>query len=382
MKKIVTAGDGIKIVAAVEAIYHAATDPLSWPDALQAIADCFDDVGGVLLWQRDDGSFGSIASAGLAAAQQDYQARGWHMRDTRSIRAVERNLWLGDDAVTERHFISESEMEIDPFYNDFLHCHGLRWCAGVGIAPDPHISVGLSVQRLARKPPYSDEELALVTTLGRHTEKALRMSMRMLDAELNNVGLGDALARVGIGVFALDRVGRVVFSNPAAQRLIGGNVDVVDGRLNVGSGAERAEIRAKIKQMLSGEPAAVVADPKPILIRRSPNDRPLIAYLLPIASRERVIEKFLTHTRAIVLVIEPKDDDPPDPAVVRDLLGLTLGEARVASMIGFGLAPREAASRLGITEESVRTVLKRVFAKTEISRQSELSAMLTKLVLR
>jgi len=67
---------------------------------------------------------------------------------------------------------------------------------------------------------------------------------------------------------------------------------------------------------------------------------------------------------------------------VRDVLGLTLGEARVAALVGFGLPPREAASRLGIAEETARNVLKRVFSKVGVSRQSELVGLLTKLVLR
>jgi DNA-binding CsgD family transcriptional regulator len=107
-----------------------------------------------------------------------------------------------------------------------------------------------------------------------------------------------------------------------------------------------------------------------------------VLYVLPIATRMRAVEQFLTHTRAIVLVIDPKADDPADPALVRDLLGLTLGEARVAALVGSGLPPREAAARLGIGEETARTALKRVFSKVGVSRQSELTALLTKLVLR
>jgi DNA-binding CsgD family transcriptional regulator len=68
--------------------------------------------------------------------------------------------------------------------------------------------------------------------------------------------------------------------------------------------------------------------------------------------------------------------------VVRDVLGLTLAEARVAALVGSGLAPREAAAKLGIAEETARTALKRVFAKVGVSRQSELTALLAKLVLR
>jgi len=50
--------------------------------------------------------------------------------------------------------------------------------------------------------------------------------------------------------------------------------------------------------------------------------------------------------------------------------------------VGAGLPPKEAAERLGIAEETARTVLKRVFSKVGVSRQSELVAVLAKLVLR
>jgi DNA-binding CsgD family transcriptional regulator len=92
-------------------------------------------------------------------------------------------------------------------------------------------------------------------------------------------------------------------------------------------------------------------------------------------------DHFLTSTRAIVLAIESKASEPPDPTIVRDILGLTLGEARIAAIVGSGIQPREAANRLGISEETARNVLKRVFAKVGVSRQSELVALLTKLVL-
>jgi DNA-binding CsgD family transcriptional regulator len=67
---------------------------------------------------------------------------------------------------------------------------------------------------------------------------------------------------------------------------------------------------------------------------------------------------------------------------VRDLLGVTLGEARVASLVSAGLTTREAGLKMGVTEETARTVLKRVYSKVGISKQSELAALLTRLVLR
>jgi len=91
---------------------------------------------------------------------------------------------------------------------------------------------------------------------------------------------------------------------------------------------------------------------------------------------------FLTNVRVIVLVINPVANASADPAVVRDLFGLTLGEARVAALVGSGAPPAAAAEKLGIAEGTARVVLKRVFSKIGISRQSELSALLARLVLQ
>ena len=64
------------------------------------------------------------------------------------------------------------------------------------------------------------------------------------------------------------------------------------------------------------------------------------------------------------------------------MLGLTPGEAHIASPVGSGLPPRGAAEELGIPEETARTVLERVSSKVGVTRQSELAALMTKLVPR
>ena len=370
-----------RFVAAVEAIYGAAPDPSRWPRALQSIADCFGDVGGNLIWRRDDGQFGVITSPSLEAGAAEYE-REWWRQDIRAQRNAERFYWARGETATDRHLVSDEEVETHPFYTQFLARHGLKWVAGTGVSPDPHVMVGIAVQRLAAKPPFTDAELDVLTRLGRHVEKSLRLSIRLFDAELLKLGLGEALVRVGIGVFALDSLERVVFSNRAGQGLLGDGLDVIGERMVVGSPSERAAAEGAIRRMIEGRPEDLVADPKPILIQRRKTGRPLTVYVLPIRASTSPAHQFLTHARAIVLVIDPEADGPADPAVVRDVLGLTLGEARVASLVGSGLPPREAAEKLGISEETARTALKRVFSKVGVSRQSELTALLTKLVLR
>lgn len=371
------------LLAAIDAVYDAAPDPSRWSHALGAIADCFGDVGAVLLWRKDDGSFGTIVSDGLVEAQRDYEEGGWASRDIRAIRGVERGYFFNGIPAADSHLCAPDEINSDPFYTEFLARHGLGWVAAIAVSPDPHVGAMLSVQRAsARKPEFSGDELDLLARIGRHIEKSLRLSIRLLDAELARMGLGEALARIGIGVFALDSLGRVVFSNPAGQRIVGDDIQLVHKRLRIGSGATREAVDKAIANTLRGDRLDLIADPRPILIHSMLSSRRLVVYVLPVKMQTNLAEQFLTHTRAIVLAIEQSQDEPADPAVVRDALGLTLGEARIAALVGSGLPPREAAERLGIAEDTARNLLKRVFSKVGVSRQSELVALLAKLVLR
>lgn len=372
-----------KFVAAVEAIYSCAPAPSDWPCALQAIADVFGDIGVVLLWSRDDGAYGTIVSPKLAAAQEDFQQKWWRY-DIRSIRVLEQAYLTRQEACTDRHVVTPQEIEEHPIYTQFLVPHGLGWFAAVTISPDALINVWISVQRAKAKEPFSDTELDTLARLARHAEQSLRLSVRLFDAEFSKLGLGEALARVGIGVFALDSLKRVVFANPAATGLLGDGLAIVNGRLFASAPFERRALDAAIEQMIRAAPEDVCGAPRPILIHRQQSERPLALYVLPIADRsfDSAATQFLTGTRAIVLVIDPQSKAPADPAVVRDVLGLTLGEARLAALIGTGLAPKSAAEKLGITEHTARTVLKSVFAKTGVSRQSELAILLTRLILR
>lgn len=368
-------------VAAVEAIYDAAAVPERWPQALQEIADSFGDVGAIMIYEREDGGIGSICSPGLEAAQRDDDAGEWWRQDIRFSRSIERGAIARHDAVTDRDIASAEEMRTLPFYTQFLRRHGLGWFGGVGISPDPRMSVALSIQRSNQKHAWTEEELDRLSRIGRHVENALRLGIRLINAEASQLALSDALTRVGVGVFMLAGDGRVLFTNPAGEALLGDELIVSSGRLTARAQGPREALHARIRSASLGE-AGAVDDPRPILVPRG--QRGILAvHILPVRpAGGGAVETLLATTTAIAVVTSSEASGPADPALVRDLFGLTLAEARLAALVGNGLAPREAGERLGITEATARTTLKRVFQKTGATRQSELAALLARMVVR
>jgi DNA-binding CsgD family transcriptional regulator len=364
----------------LDAIYLAATDPERWPDALEATANFFGDVGGLLIYQRADRTFATVASPGLAAAQAAFEQGGWWRHDFRMSRAMERGYILSREAVTDRHLASDEEIEASPYYRDFLGAFGLKWFAGMMISPDPEVAAALSIQRSAHKSPYSDAELDAFEFIARHVENALRIGIRLISAEVANLTLLDAFDRLDMGVFLLDGLGRIVFSNEAAR---GVSDESWVGAASITSGDRPATalLRKAIEDCLR-EPLAEGWAPRPVLVRRPQDGNSLAIYALPMKFPSTLPMDRLLAAAKVLLLVAGTPRSQVDPAAVRDLLDLTLGEARLAALVGNGIAPREAAARLGITEQTARSVLKRVFAKTGTSRQSELAGLITRLVLR
>ena len=135
---------------AVDFIYDAALQPTLWPQALQAVADCFQDIGAVLIWRRDDGGFGTIVSPGLSAAHADYEAN-WQMNDPRPVRSFERAFLAPRDVITDLDVMTAEEIETLPIYTRFLARYGLGWFASTMLSPD----VGRSPVSVSSEPKAS-----------------------------------------------------------------------------------------------------------------------------------------------------------------------------------------------------------------------------------
>lgn len=101
--------------------------------------------------------------------------------------------------------------------------------------------------------------------------------------------------------------------------------------------------------------------------------------------QSQVIERLLPHlTRAIHigerLLGSPFGDLRPTlDERLRCTYGLSRAEARIAILIAHGRAPKEAASMLGTSWNTVRTHLSRVFLKTRTRKQSELASLIARI---
>ena len=81
----------------------------------------------------------------------------------------------------------------------------------------------------------------------------------------------------------------------------------------------------------------------------------------------------------LLLFTDPLESATGSVVKMLRLLGLSPAEARIAMLVGTGHPPKEVATELRITENTVRSVLKTIYGKLSVSRQSELAQMVARL---
>ena len=80
-------------------------------------------------------------------------------------------------------------------------------------------------------------------------------------------------------------------------------------------------------------------------------------------------------TLAAILVTDGNGGAQPDTEALRTFYGLTPAEAELTALLSRGLSLDEAADRRGVSRNTARGQLKRIFAKTRTNRQAELVRM-------
>ncbi len=197
-------------VAAIEAIYGAASEPSQWPSALQAIGCCFHDSGAVLLLSRGPEDFEVIVSSGLeTATTNDGAVSAWGQ-----ILSAEQPSDV--NALASQQPASFGGIDFHLIRVPLRAHHDTR-----SVYSPREMTAMVGLVRTDGRTAYSDDERALLRKLADNIQAALHIGVRLLDVRLSTTTLGESLARAGIGVFLLDGLGGVTFTNAVAQKLIG-----------------------------------------------------------------------------------------------------------------------------------------------------------------
>jgi DNA-binding CsgD family transcriptional regulator/PAS domain-containing protein len=180
----------------------------------------------------------------------------------------------------------------------------------------------------------------------------------------------EALNGLAAGVFLVDRNGRVVFANPSGRAML------EDGRIlrlkndALASADSRPALADVIAAAGDGDTSLGVSG---IAVPLSAPPQTLwLAHVLPLTSGARRQTGKNFDAVAAVFVHQTSLESPSSLESMSKLYRLTPGEMRVLSAMGEVCGISAVADVVGISEATVKTHLRRLFAKTGTKRQTAL----------
>jgi hypothetical protein len=203
-----------------EAFAAAAVDPTRWGAAMDAAARATSSFGAILVPVTGRLPVFPI-SDGMQAAVETYLRDGWISRDARDS---PQPAFFQRGVATEFDFTTPEKMARDPYYQEFLRPHKLRWYGGVRVGAR-HDLWCLSIQRSIEQGPFGPHELERLSSLSHRLAGAAELARAFGFARIES-----ALAAFEAShspVAAIDRFGEVLRLNPGAAPLLGDDLKVI-----------------------------------------------------------------------------------------------------------------------------------------------------------
>ena len=355
----------------LDTIYDAATDDALWTSIFQDISSHTNSAGGILLGQSQGPrllhfthSYNADQSS-IRALQDRHMANPWtiHMQTFHPQGTV----------VLSDSILPTAELRRTAFYHDVLRSQTLDHAAMIGLSQKRDFGVGFCLNREAVQGPYTEREHEFLQRLTPHMMRSIQFGFQVGAYRALQGAAYDALDRISTGVALLDRSARVLYANRALRAMTtGGALSLHRERLSSASAGHNRQFGDLVSAALRGLPAGTMAMPHP-------SDGRLVAVLVsPVRGRD--LDRFtglaMHDAAAMVFVLDPAAPTAIPPAWIMDAYGLTLAEARVAVQASFGESVAEIGTRLNISPNTVKTHLRRVFAKIGVNGRTELAGLI------
>lgn len=348
----------------VDRIYEAAVIPDLWPSVLHDVSKLAGCFGGIL-----------FATAARQITQWTSSAGAEQfMADFISDPALQANNMRLQKAISARHhgffanhqLYSREEMEQSYVYQHFFFPKGLGYAAGTALPmPNGDIAI-IDLERRYSDGPVSADEIGILDGLRPHLARAAALSTR-LNLERARAVV-EALGQAGMPAAVLGAGDRVLAANQAIQTLPQQIVFLAHGKLGLADPASNQLLTTTLTTL--GRRNSTSSIPLP------PTDEAAagVLHVLPLPGGARDV---FNGAKALLIVTQLDRPTSPTAELLTGLFDLTPSEAKVARGLSEGQSIDEVAAALGLSRETVRFYLKGVFAKTGVSRQADLVALLS-----
>ncbi len=341
------------------ALYASLLEPAPWRSFLDRLASFAKaDFVTLILTPRRGDRPGLVVTPGADPAVEENYVRDLFAGDPFTGLPEGRVMHLRD-------FVRTGQQRRNVAYFEFLRQTSSNEVIGLEISEEDALQLRLRYTRGAGAAPFDAADMARMEALVPHLRIALRLFDRLAVGETEQRIYAGAVERMAVGVVMLDRAGKVVRLNPLASAILA----QADGIALKGSRLvlEDAVGARQLQAVLAREPDAA---PHTLRIVRPSGTGDLCLVIGEAEAPEHVSAR--GGPAKVLFLSDPGRAPSPSIDGIRELLGLTQGEAAIAADVAAGLTLADSAARLGISPNTARAHLRAIFSKTGVKRQSQL----------
>ena len=364
---------------AIGLIYDAALDPRLWPMALESVRDFIGGSAANFFWQDvSKQNAGTFYCVGIEKSYlESYFAEFAKINPLYPSAAFLEagHIFEGDDIVPWQ------EMVQTRFYKEWMQPQGITGSLAVNLEKSANAVAAFAVIRREEHGPVDQVARRRMSLIVPHMIRGASIGQLIGQQTLERSLLTDALNSLTSAVFLVEASGRIVFSNQPALKLLS------DGRLvgEIAGNLVFADAQAHVifeRAVHAAEPELARADTNgTAIVLTTQETRRWLAHVLPLTSGARRDSGLKHSAVAAVFVREAALNIPSPLENLSTSFNLTASETKVlrAAVEVGGVA--EMAKSLGVSEQTVKTHLKRVFGKTGTKRQADLAKLIASFAL-
>jgi DNA-binding CsgD family transcriptional regulator len=312
-------------------------------------------------------------------------ARGYNQRYLRSYPLhTPRNVWLARERDYRppgtihigEHLVPEHQLLGTKFYTEWLQPQDLHHRLCAVLSREQATAVFLEVMRPRQWAAFDQDDIDRCRSLLPHLQRALRMHRRMAELELERDAAFRALDQLPWGVVFVDEHRNRLGANRHAQEILvaGDGLTARGNSLRAELADETARLDRLLSSALDRTSQSGASAGGTLSITRPSGAHPLSVVVVPLHIKTEALGE--RGPIAAIFVTDPDIPLDSNEQPLRDLYALTAGEARLASWLLQGKSVEETAAAMGITVNTARAYLKRIYNKTGVRRLPELVRVL------
>lgn len=280
---------------------------------------------------------------------------------------------------TLNEVIDRKALAGNEFYEQVLRPWGLEQQVGMYISEPGGWEGNVGVINGSDAPDFDESDKAMLAALRPHLEQALAIFARISREETELQALIDTLDRLTICTLILSGTGQILRANSAARRLLDAR-DVAlskDGHLELAYRPANSELQMLISKALAAsreKTAQPFVEAMRLESMTNHHVGVLVRSLVPVGLHAN------DSAPSVVVYFAGNGQAQPIERLVTQLFDLTPSEAHLATLLATGSSLAEAAEKLDLTENTVRTYCKTILNKVGVRRQTELVRLILRSV--